>query len=96
MKKYIMCSEVKQTICYNEKLGERFIAYCKNANFPNAEIWAVPEYDFKFITGVPTSKLHKMVNSFVKALEKSGETIIFELSTEDNWPNKIIKLCFDI
>ena len=96
MKKYIMCSEVKQTICYNDKLGERFIAYCKNAKFPNEEIWTVSEYDLKLITGVSTSKLHKMVNSFVRALEKSGETIIFELSTEDSWPNKIIKLCFDI
>ena len=96
MKKYILCSEVKQTICYNEKLGERFIAYCKNANFPNTEIRTVPEYDFKFITGIPTSKLHKMVNSFVKALEKSGESIIFEIIAEDNWPNIIRRLCFDI
>lgn len=96
MKKYISCSEVQQTICYNEKLGERFIAYCKNANCPNAAIWTVPEYDFKFITGVPMSKLNKLVNSFVKTLEKSGERIVFELSTEYSWPHKIIKLCFDI
>lgn len=96
MKKYITCSAVQQTICYNQKLGERFIAYCKNANCPNAEIWTVPEYDFKLITGVRISRLNKIVNSFVKELEKSGERIVFELSTESDWPNKIIKLCFDI
>ena len=70
------------TESFNENLGNRFIAYRRASKYKNAEIVYIDSLDVYAISGVTTSKVPKLVDSFVKALKLSGESILFKTSDE--------------
>ena len=67
-----------------------FINYCHKAGAPNAYSTSVDgRY---YLIGIRESKIHSLVNYFIKAKEKSGTKIAFEVNVPKQGPIEVIKL----
>lgn len=90
MKRYIQASK---TLAFDKGLATRFLQYCKKSNLPNAEIFTAPKITDWYITGISRKRVQPIVDGFVKALQKSGEDIVFDISVEEMM---IIRLEYNI
>ena len=92
MKRYVYSDT--QTEQFNQRLADRFIKYCEDANLKNVGIYNVPDYGMRVIVGIPAPRVHAMVRSFRNALKRDGENIQFEVVSSPGEPNVIKNLCY--